>query len=1088
MPSSYQGVDGTEKPMKGFLITKSTAIVISLVVAALLIAEGLIIGLAGRPECQVYAPIEATTKETTTKSTTSTTSATITVSTEEPDPGTWTSYRLPLNLIPTEYAVSLRPILNPNQDGEYIFYGSSTVRYVCEEPTNHIIMHSRLLDYKLSWSKSDRMSVSENGPSSDHEISMEVPEIPVSGMTSSKDTSSFSQVVFPEISDYFPPGQDVQVTYVLTDALQPSSRDWVGLFKVGWTSAREYLTFVWSPKVSSTELGDRTVAIQFSAYYLPRDNNEFYQFCYVTKQGYVRGASTPFQFRKPTECDLIEVEDETGMVMLKTRSAVLEENLEKLNEKKEALEKQIAELSEANAVLEKSFDSSKSEVAALQKEKKKREDECESLKKRIATMTEKLDKVKASLINAEEKLGKQKSQMKEATESINTLEREKSVLKDKLVAQETESKKELSLLNEQLDEKVTQLTEMEATVRDLTESVEQKKIEETAQKSELVKDRDSAKAKANRYKEEKDLYREQLAQSEEARRDVTQQLTALKEKMTGLEVEIEAKAVKINAYDEKTKMLKSELRQVEQQLVLEKGTLENQASNLEDKLNACEASKRLISDELTEARDRRDMLMSDLHKVKKEKEKIAQELESCKKKLNHVETDLQTVKDQVVRTEQRAVEKNNNLTSERMLAKEREKELKEQIRLLKSQLECADMAVAAAANYADDKGKSENGTQTAVEGKKEVSENNESVVADLKMQIEDLRTRLSMGAAAYTEKYMECHKLERKMKKIQHKPGSKIPGKKPEDSSHESTTADSQDDSAKAGKKSATKPKTPPVKQQQEEEQPTGGNFMSKLEQLFMAIADPDVEEKERANNLKSRMEELEKSVQFQHGRYKKYKQLYQEEKKSHASDQEASASEVLKLKTELDKLKVAKESLKYENEALKEQLNEFVKSSKDENVIKTREIIFPTASSGNTIIRSKYPHEDTMEQASPHSHDSTEAIKDSSSDSDLSGEFHLARTRFASGLGLCPKNQVSDESEPIAIPRPGLGGLAPSSSVIKRQPTRSPPMIEIISSGTEDVTTGQGSTPVVRPKSSSKKTARNRKSRDKRSKHHKMA
>ena len=63
----------------------------------------------------------------------------------------------------------------------------------------------------------------------------------------------------------------------------------------------------------------------FLAYQLPGDDKEFYQFCYVTSQGYVRGASTPFQFRHGTENDcLVEMEDESGMIILRTKSDALE--------------------------------------------------------------------------------------------------------------------------------------------------------------------------------------------------------------------------------------------------------------------------------------------------------------------------------------------------------------------------------------------------------------------------------------------------------------------------------------------------------------------------------------------------------------------------------------------------------------------------------------------------------------------------------------------------------------------------------------------------------------------------------------------
>lgn len=35
-----------------------------------------------------------------------------------------------------------------------------------------------------------------------------------------------------------------------------------------------------------------------SDYYLPKDETEFYRFCYVDGAGQLRGASTPFRFRK----------------------------------------------------------------------------------------------------------------------------------------------------------------------------------------------------------------------------------------------------------------------------------------------------------------------------------------------------------------------------------------------------------------------------------------------------------------------------------------------------------------------------------------------------------------------------------------------------------------------------------------------------------------------------------------------------------------------------------------------------------------------------------------------------------------------
>lgn len=74
---------------------------------------------------------------------TSTTTSTPAVDESKP----WNQYRLPKTLIPDSYRVTLRPYLTPNQQGLYIFTGSSTVRFTCKEATNVIIIHSKKLNY-----------------------------------------------------------------------------------------------------------------------------------------------------------------------------------------------------------------------------------------------------------------------------------------------------------------------------------------------------------------------------------------------------------------------------------------------------------------------------------------------------------------------------------------------------------------------------------------------------------------------------------------------------------------------------------------------------------------------------------------------------------------------------------------------------------------------------------------------------------------------------------------------------------------------------------------------------------------------------
>lgn len=61
---------------------------------------------------------------------------------------------------------------------------------------------------------------------------------------------------------------------------------------------------------------------------MPNDDGEFYQFCYVTHKGEIRGASTPFQFRatSPSADDLLTVEDEcnSDILVVTTKAGFLE--------------------------------------------------------------------------------------------------------------------------------------------------------------------------------------------------------------------------------------------------------------------------------------------------------------------------------------------------------------------------------------------------------------------------------------------------------------------------------------------------------------------------------------------------------------------------------------------------------------------------------------------------------------------------------------------------------------------------------------------------------------------------------------------
>ena len=113
----------------------------------------------------------------------------------------------------------------------------------------------------------------------------------------SEKTSTSVDVQFLDIQESYLPLKDITVRYRRSG--EPSnSRDWIGLFRVGWNSNKDYHSYVWASSATQTELGHELEAAEviFPASSLPAESEHFYQFCYVSREGVLRGASPPFLF------------------------------------------------------------------------------------------------------------------------------------------------------------------------------------------------------------------------------------------------------------------------------------------------------------------------------------------------------------------------------------------------------------------------------------------------------------------------------------------------------------------------------------------------------------------------------------------------------------------------------------------------------------------------------------------------------------------------------------------------------------------------------------------------------------------------
>ncbi|XP_046888499.1 calcium-binding and coiled-coil domain-containing protein 2 isoform X3 [Hypomesus transpacificus] len=148
-------------------------------------------------------------------------------------------------------------------------------------------------------------------------------------VTNVMESSSYSQVIFDDIHPSYPPNTQIVCHYIVTAGLQPNPRDWVGICKVGWSSMKDYHTFVWvEPSLDVVGQDSVRKQVLFREYYLPKDETEFYQFCYVDSNGIVKGVSTPFSF-KTTEHIRQDCSLEDDLLVITTQIKVEESEREK---------------------------------------------------------------------------------------------------------------------------------------------------------------------------------------------------------------------------------------------------------------------------------------------------------------------------------------------------------------------------------------------------------------------------------------------------------------------------------------------------------------------------------------------------------------------------------------------------------------------------------------------------------------------------------------------------------------------------------------------------------------------------------------
>ncbi|XP_025906578.1 tax1-binding protein 1 isoform X3 [Nothoprocta perdicaria] len=395
-------------------------------------------------------------------------------------------------------------------------------------------------------------------------------------------TSNFAHVIFQNVAKSYLPNAHLECHYTLTQYIHPHQKDWVGIFKVGWSTSRDYYTFVWSPMPENYVEGSTVNCVLiFQGYYLPNDDGEFYQFCYVTHKGEIRGASTPFQFRtsSPVE-ELLTMEDEgnSDMLVVTTKAGLLEFKIEKIIKEKE-------ELLKVTGVLEKETAQLRDQVERLEKELNHEKQRCEQL-------------------HTEQKTNIQTSE---------TLKTENDDLKKK---------------HEEAASKVLQLEEdiMTVTQKAIAKETELDSLKDKMKKVTLEKEQLECVLKTE--KDEKELYKIHLKNTEIENTKLVKEIQMLKNSDANKENMITYYKEEVG----KLQLFIAEKENMKKAFLLSSSNkedasiLKEQLRKAEDQIQASKQEAVLMSKELSDAVNVRDKTMADLHGARLENEKLRKQL------------------------------------------------------------------------------------------------------------------------------------------------------------------------------------------------------------------------------------------------------------------------------------------------------------------------------------------------------------------------------------------------------------------------------------------------------------------------------
>lgn len=541
----------------------------------------------------------------------------------------------------------------------------------------------------------------------------------VSSMEGTSKRKEFAMVVFHNIPENYPADAHIECGYTITSDLIPTRSDWVGLYKVGWLSTKDYIYYDWANIPSNYEEGkDAEGHVLFPAHKLPDDDGEFYQFCYVTSSGQIRGASTPFQFKKPSADDFIEIEDdENEMLVIRSKTIVMEENLRKLEDEKSALLQLQHELTqERDELINKLF----------------------TLDQNLQTMT--LENKHLS------------DQVKVDKQTIIQLQQE---AKDLIMVRDEVQQKAESVKKdrEDIQERVSRLDDEINSMREAIKKLQNEKDKLEGENETLKKGIEMFK---QHFSMQEGKGKESLRQIEEL------QITLAKQE--SLVDQLKSEIENTKAELEQTQTLLSRQQEISQSDKENIEWLSEKIQNLEDKLSAADNVKQLLQEEIHTYKEHNQKMSRDLEACKEEnhclreaysqeKETLATEAALCRSELDEKDKNLAAVKEEVEKLK----------TENEELARKLEEPTESSS---SGSMQCLVMAQGTLKErYSKMEHNFSNYQTESTKKQKEFKQR----IKDMGREIEDLKERLTMGSNEYRNLYVENRKLQKKVEKLERK-------------------------------------------------------------------------------------------------------------------------------------------------------------------------------------------------------------------------------------------------------------------------------------------------------------------------------